>query len=170
MIAENQSQILDISRIIEMMKTRKQEIARKFLECGNTDLLRLAPSVKSFLPTTRPNRGRATPRLVMHPAAQMMERRIYILFAVCTFVVAMRPTYRISLAPKGRLELRWSVDYEAKLVMFEIKAKLHKAEWMMVGFSDHGKSENADVILFYRDLEEQLHLRVSDVCLTAQSQ
>ncbi len=69
--------------------------------------------------------------------------------------------YDVSLDTEGRLHLFWDTDIVAETITFRLEAQIQPQETLAFGFSDYGESENADLIVYWRDATGKRHFQVS---------
>ncbi|XP_076089940.1 dopamine beta-hydroxylase-like [Mytilus galloprovincialis] len=73
-------------------------------------------------------------------------------FSFYTITFAEHFKYETILSKDKSLNLQWNVNYADELVKFRIQGRLRPNEWLAFGFSDYGECENADLVLFWKDL------------------
>ena len=69
--------------------------------------------------------------------------------------------YKVGLDSKGKLHLFWDLDIIAERVTFRLEALIQPQETLAFGFSDYGESENADLVVYWRDALGRRHFQVS---------
>ena len=69
--------------------------------------------------------------------------------------------YEVGLDSKGKLHLFWDLDIIAERVTFRLEALIQPQETLAFGFSDYGESENADLVVYWRDALGRRHFQVS---------
>lgn len=73
--------------------------------------------------------------------------------------------YNVILSTEKELLLEWNVDYVQQNVEFRVKGKLKRNEWLAFGFSDYGQTENADVVLYWKDYHGETYFKVKHFIL-----
>lgn len=76
-------------------------------------------------------------------------------------IPASSPVSSLQLDSFGQYQLFWQVDYQARVVTFELKLQLHPSSWFAFGFSDRGNLSGADVCVLWVDRRGQHHFEVS---------
>lgn len=70
--------------------------------------------------------------------------------------------FQISLDSENKYKLFWTLDYDAEVVNFEVRAKvLTRNDWFAIGFSDYGDVQDADLCVVWFDRTNKYHFDVS---------
>ncbi|XP_022668942.1 dopamine beta-hydroxylase-like isoform X1 [Varroa destructor] len=67
------------------------------------------------------------------------------------------PVSSLQLDSFGHFYLFWQVDYQARVVTFELKLQIHPSSWFAFGFSDRGNLSGADTCVLWVDRRGQHH-------------
>ena len=68
--------------------------------------------------------------------------------------------YSLYLDRDRSLQLSWRVSYRHEIAYFHLTANVTPGTWFGVGFSDYGDPKNADMVVFWTDVEQEHHFQV----------
>ncbi len=68
--------------------------------------------------------------------------------------------YDVTLDSKGKLHLFWDLDIITETLTFRLEAQIQPQETLAFGFSAYGESEDADLVVYWRDATGKRHFQV----------
>ncbi|CAH1797738.1 unnamed protein product [Owenia fusiformis] len=67
--------------------------------------------------------------------------------------------YESPLDQEHTMYLKWGLDNSERRIVFQVYAKIAPDDWLAFGFSDYGESFNADLFLFWTDVDGGHHFQ-----------